>query len=440
MQRRRLTHIGRTRLLLAALAALLAVSAVALAATKAPQPATPTIQSGPANPTRQTSATFSFSDATPGASMICSLDGAAFTACSSPTSYSGLAQGTHNFRVEAVAGTRTSAAASFKWTIDTTPPVVKLLFPKNKGLYDAASWNAGCAAGAGECGSASDPSGVASVTVSVLRQGTGKYWNGSAFSSFTEVFHTAAGTTEWRSALPLPPDGEYTVHVRATDAVDNTTPAASQLSASFQIDTQAPPAPQITLAPPAETESTSATFRFNDAEAGVKFLCHLDSAGYAQCKTPTSYTGLSAGTHVFYLKAEDKAGNASTVTYTWTVGSAGKPFTIAGSVSEPLAPGISRGLVLTVSNPNTVAITVTSVTVTPAPGSSKEECDGPTNLTVTQSNVSSTNPLVIPASGHVSLPAGSVSTPQVLMRDLATNQDACKGASFSFAYGGSAHS
>jgi large repetitive protein len=433
--------MSRTKLLLAALAALLAASAVALAATKPPPPATPTIESGPANPTQQTSASFTFSDATAGATMLCSLDGATYAACTSPAFYSGLAQGTHNFRVEAVAATRTSAAATFKWTIDTTPPVVKLLFPKSKGLYDAASWNAGCAAGAGECGSASDPSGVASVTVSVLQQGTGKYWNGSAFSSSTEVFNTAGGTTQWRSALPLPPDGEYTVHVRSTDAVGNTTAAASQLSASFQIDTQGPPAPQITLAPPAETESTSATFRFKDAQAGVKFFCHLDSAGYAQCKTPTSYSGLSAGTHVFYLKAEDKAGNASTVTsYTWTVGSAGKPFTIAGNVSEPLAPGISRTLALTVTNPNTVAITVTSLTVTPGAGSSKEGCDGPTNLAVTQSNASSTNPLVVPASGHVSLPAGSVSTPQVLMRDLATNQDACKGASFAFTYGGSAHS
>jgi hypothetical protein len=373
--------------------------------------------------------------------MRCSLDGATFAVCSSPTKYTGLVQGAHNFRVEAVAGTRTSSAATYKWAIDTTPPAVKMLFPKNKVLYNAASWNAGCAAGAGECGTASDASGVASVTVSVQQLSTGKYWNGSGFSSSTELFNTATGTTEWRSALPLPPDGEYLVHARGTDTVGNTTPAASQLSVSFTIDTQAPPAPQITSAPPAETESTSATFRFTDAEAGVKFLCHLDGGSYAQCKNPTSYAGLSTGTHVFYLEVADKAGNTSGVTsYTWTIGSTGKPFTISGNIGEPLAPGVSKSLGLTVSNPNPVAITVTSLTVTPEAGSTKAGCDGPTNLSVTQSSVSATNPLVVPASGQVTLPAGSVTAPQVLMRNLATNQDACKNASFTFSYGGSAHS
>jgi hypothetical protein len=59
---------------------------------------------------------------------------------------------------------------------------------------------------------------------------------------------------------------------------------------------------------------------------------------------------------------------------------------------------------------------------------------------VTQSNASAANPLLIPANGHVSLPSGAISAPQVLMRDLPTNQDACKNAAFTFNYSGSAHS
>jgi hypothetical protein len=59
---------------------------------------------------------------------------------------------------------------------------------------------------------------------------------------------------------------------------------------------------------------------------------------------------------------------------------------------------------------------------------------------LTQSNVSTANPLAIPANGHVALPSGAVSAPQVLMKDLPVNQDACKGASFTFTYSGSAHS
>jgi hypothetical protein len=60
---------------------------------------------------------------------------------------------------------------------------------------------------------------------------------------------------------------------------------------------------------------------------------------------------------------------------------------------------------------------------------------------VTQSNASSSNTFTVPAKGgKASVPVGSVSAPQVLMKNLATNQDACKGAAFTFNYSGNAHS
>ena len=79
--------------------------------------------SAPANPTNQTSASFSFTDTEAGVSFLCQLDGSAFSACSSPQSYSGLSAGSHTFSVKAqdAAGTQ-STAASFTWTVDTTPP------------------------------------------------------------------------------------------------------------------------------------------------------------------------------------------------------------------------------------------------------------------------------------------------------------------------------
>jgi hypothetical protein len=47
----------------------------------------------------------------------------------------------------------------------------------------------------------------------------------------------------------------------------------------------------------------------------------------------------------------------------------------------------------------------------------------------------------VPAKGgKVTLPTGTVSAPQVLMKNLPTNQDACQGASFTFTYGGNGHS
>jgi CSLREA domain-containing protein len=81
-----------------------------------------TIGSGPEATTQRTSASFTFASE-PGASFECSLDDAAFAACTSPRSYSGLAVGAHEFRVHAIdaAGNVDSSPASYGWTIE--PPV-----------------------------------------------------------------------------------------------------------------------------------------------------------------------------------------------------------------------------------------------------------------------------------------------------------------------------
>ena len=157
-------------------------------------PDTAPITGKPANPTNQTSASFTYTNSQAGVTFECSLDGASFAACpSSGITYKGpLADGSHSFKVQAVSGKKTSSAASYSWVIDTKPPSIALSFPRNGGLYGAAFWNAGCSGGAGVCGGASDQSGIASVKVSILQQNTGKYWNGASFSSTSEVFNTAS--------------------------------------------------------------------------------------------------------------------------------------------------------------------------------------------------------------------------------------------------------
>ena len=89
---------------------------------------TPTITSKPANPTTQTSASFSFTDSQNGVSFLCQLDGSAFSACSSPQTYSGLGEGSHTFSLKAqdTAGNQ-SAAATFTWTVDPTPPATPII-------------------------------------------------------------------------------------------------------------------------------------------------------------------------------------------------------------------------------------------------------------------------------------------------------------------------
>jgi hypothetical protein len=206
-----------------------------------------------------------------------------------------------------------------------------------------------------------------------------------------------------------------------------------------------PPVPVITSQPEATTTSRSASFTFTDGEQGARLLCRRDDGSFSECASPKSYSSLALGTHRFEVEAVDEVGNASAPAgYTWTIAktveASGKSFTITGNAAGPLAPGTSQPLRITVSNPNSVAIEVTALAASVASGSSKDGCDGPANLQLTQSNVSGSNPLTIAANGHVELPSGAVSAPLVLMRDLPTNQDACKSASFTFTYSGSAHS
>jgi hypothetical protein len=68
-------------------------------------------------------ATFTFRASQPGASFKCSLDGAAATTCTSPATYTALAEGAHSFSVTATTsgGTDTTPATD-QWTVDTTPP------------------------------------------------------------------------------------------------------------------------------------------------------------------------------------------------------------------------------------------------------------------------------------------------------------------------------
>src|SRR5262249_7066542 len=86
-------------------------------------PPAPTIGTKPASPTNATTASFGFTDTQAGVSFLCSLDAAAYAACTSPKNYTALAEGSHTFGVEAQdSGGAISAPTTFTWTVDLTPP------------------------------------------------------------------------------------------------------------------------------------------------------------------------------------------------------------------------------------------------------------------------------------------------------------------------------
>ena len=81
------------------------------------------IDTAPPAQTSQTSATFSFHSTQTPASFQCQVDGATPAVCTNPTTYSGLAEGSHTFSVQATAASGTDpTAATATWTVDTTLP------------------------------------------------------------------------------------------------------------------------------------------------------------------------------------------------------------------------------------------------------------------------------------------------------------------------------
>lgn len=77
----------------------------------------------PALSTQATSAEFSFTATEVGSTFECKLDSSAYGTCTSPTTYSGLAVGSHTFAVKATdkAGNTDATPATYTWTVVTTP-------------------------------------------------------------------------------------------------------------------------------------------------------------------------------------------------------------------------------------------------------------------------------------------------------------------------------
>jgi hypothetical protein len=164
-------------------------------------------------------------------------------------------------------------ASDFSWsfttvTVDVTPPASTVVFPAAAGNYNAAGWNAGCSP-SGICGSAADNgSGVLRVELSIRRVSTNRWWTGTGYSSTTERWVLATGTTSWRYSLSsstFPGVGSYAIRVRATDNSGNVeTPATT----TFVYDTTNP---SSTVTFP--TNNSSYTTTTWNAGCGVSGVC-----------------------------------------------------------------------------------------------------------------------------------------------------------------------
>jgi hypothetical protein len=256
----------------------------------------------PSSPTNSTTATFKFHADDPGATFECRLDNAVtgFTSCTSPTSYPGLAAGSHTFEVRGkdTAGNVDASPASYTWTIDTAPPNTTIT------------------------GSPNDPTKLTNATFTYTSTETVTRFECSLDDA---AFTTCPGNTLSGSITYNGPlgNGLHNFRVQAVDLAGNTDPTPD--SFSWNIDTVAPDT-VIDTKPPALTNQTSATFTFHSTEpTNATFECKLDTGSFTACNSGTqTYSSLSAAQHTFQVRATDAAGNTdpSPDSWTWTVDTA----------------------------------------------------------------------------------------------------------------------
>ncbi len=233
--------------------------------------------------------TFSGSDASD-LSYQCKLDAGAYSSCSSPKTYTGLAEGNHTVSVMATdAAGNVSSVVTASWSIDSTLPTLALT---------------------------TTPSAVTNVLAgNFVFSGTDS--NGLTYLCQLDGGAAFVCTSPYAPALS---PGSHTFSVQALDTAGNLSAAQSY---SWIIDVT-PPTASISSGPASVTQSTSATFVLAATDAGggsvSGFQCQIDGAAFGSCSSPVTYTGLTQGTHLFSVRAIDSAGNVSpSVSFSWVL-------------------------------------------------------------------------------------------------------------------------
>ena len=195
----------------------------------------------------------------------CKLDTAAFAACTSPKSYTGLIAGPHTFEVRAVdqAGNVDASPASHTWNIaDTTPPDTNITSqPANPTTNTSASFGIG---------------------------GSDNLTSPAALTFECRIDSSAPG--DWASctnpkAYHGLSVGPHTFEVRAVDGAGLRDPSPASYTWSITAADTTPPDTSIDTQPPVTTTDTNASFTFSSPEPGVTFQCKLDTAAFAACTT-----------------------------------------------------------------------------------------------------------------------------------------------------------
>jgi hypothetical protein len=248
------------------------------------------IATKPANPTKSTAASFTYTSPDPEAGFECRLDGdeGPFAGClKAGVEYAGpLADGIHGFEVRAVNSSGADPTpALYEWRVDTEAPTVTITEEPE------------------------DPSPGASVSFKYQSSETGSKFECSlAKEPEAGGFSACPATGKTYTGLA---NGRYAFAVRATDAAQNLgAPASFAWTVSDSAADKTPPETTLGARPADPSESSTASFTYSSNEPGSSFECALDGAAFAPCPAPgIAYTGLGSGPHSFQVRAIDPSGN-----------------------------------------------------------------------------------------------------------------------------------
>jgi hypothetical protein len=253
-----------------------------------------------------------------GSSFQCRLDGpgaatGSYAPCTSPRSYSGLAQGSYTFSVYATdsAGNVDSTPATRSFTVDSVVPAVTLTAPA-----DGAVMRDATPALAGAAGNSAGDSPT--VTVDLY---SGASVSGSPVRTFSVARSGAAWSvadSDWDAAVPLRAplaDGVYTAQASQSDDGGSGTSGAR----TFRVDTAAP-ATSDDVPASTQTNDVTVTLTALDSGSGVAATYYTtDDSDPADAANPSRKTYnpaskpvLRDGEQIRYYSV-DSAGNAEPV-------------------------------------------------------------------------------------------------------------------------------
>ena len=291
------------------------------------------IDTNPTNPTASNSAAFTFHGTDIGgsgvASFECKLDLGSFAACTSPKSYTSLADGSHTFQVRATdnAGNVDTTPASFTWVVDATAPDTSILTnPTNPTNSATGTFTF----------NGNDGTGVGGLTFECKLDSS-----------------TFAACTSPKSYTGLS-DGSHTFQVRAIDSLGNTDP--SPASYTWVVDTTAPTAVITSLAPdPTNTTPIPVTITFSEPVYGFGSLLAANDLVVTNGIASDLITG-SDGSTVFTFTITP--GGQGAVTVQLKIGSV---HDLTGNNNTAVSNTLSRTY-------DSIAPTITNVTSTVADG------------------------------------------------------------------------